>query len=40
VAALAYPDPPLADAVVALRPWRQDDVPERIMGFADPGVLR
>jgi RimJ/RimL family protein N-acetyltransferase len=40
VAPLAYPDPPLADAVVALRPWREDDVPERIMAFADPSVLR
>jgi RimJ/RimL family protein N-acetyltransferase len=40
VAALAFPDPPLADAVVALRPWRPDDVPGEIMKFADPGVLR
>lgn len=38
--AAAYPDPPLADAVVALRPWRDDDVPDRMLAFADPVVLR
>ena len=38
--ALALPDPPLRDEVVALRPWREDDVPERLMRFADPTVLR
>ena len=38
--ALAYPDPPLADQVVALRPWEADDSPARIMTFADPSVLR
>jgi RimJ/RimL family protein N-acetyltransferase len=26
--------------VVALRPWRDDDVPERMMAFADPLVQR
>jgi RimJ/RimL family protein N-acetyltransferase len=26
--------------VVALRPWREDDVPERLMTFADPLVQR
>jgi RimJ/RimL family protein N-acetyltransferase len=26
--------------VVALRPWRRDDVPERMMAFADPLVQR
>ena len=39
-AEIAFPDPPLSDEVVALRPWREDDVPERIMGFAAPSVLR
>jgi len=34
------PDPPLRDGVVALRPWRPDDVPERMMAFADPVVQR
>lgn len=38
--ALAYPDPPLGDTVVALRAWRGDDFPARIMKFADPSVLR
>jgi hypothetical protein len=38
--ALPFPHPPLADAVVALRPWRQDDVPARLMAFADPLVQR
>ncbi len=37
---LRHPDPPLADAVVALRAWRADDVPERLMGFAEPSVQR
>src|SRR5215207_9484094 len=37
---LAYPDPPLGDALVALRPWRADDVPAGVMAFADPLVQR
>jgi RimJ/RimL family protein N-acetyltransferase len=37
---LPFPHPPLADAVVALRPWREDDVPARLMAFADPLVQR
>ena len=37
---LPIPDPPLADDVVALRPGREDDVPARVMGFADGSVLR
>jgi RimJ/RimL family protein N-acetyltransferase len=39
VAALALPDPPLRDGLVALRAWRLDDVPARVMLFADPSVL-
>jgi RimJ/RimL family protein N-acetyltransferase len=35
---LQFPDPPLADELVLLRGWRADDVPERLMGFADPSV--
>ena len=35
---LPLPDPPLADSVVALRPWCEDDVPARVMAFADPSV--
>jgi RimJ/RimL family protein N-acetyltransferase len=37
---LRFPDPPLADGAVLLRPWVADDVPDRIMAFADPSVLR
>jgi len=38
--ALAFPDPPLVDEVVALRPWRRSDVPQRFAGFSDPLCLR
>jgi RimJ/RimL family protein N-acetyltransferase len=37
---LAHPDPPLADEVVALRPWRDADLPALVEGFADPLVHR
>jgi RimJ/RimL family protein N-acetyltransferase len=37
---LPYPDPPLADAVVALRPWAAADVPDRLLAFADLEVDR
>ncbi|WP_179956664.1 hypothetical protein [Amycolatopsis anabasis] len=37
---LPFPDPPLADGTVALRPWRGSDVPQRFAGFADPVCLR
>ena len=37
---LAFPSPPLADAVVALRPWREEDVERGLMLFADPVVQR
>lgn len=37
---LEFPDPPLADDVVLLRPWERADVPRNLMRFADPGVLR
>ena len=36
---LRYPDPPLADGVVALRPWSRDDL-RGAMQFADPVVQR
>jgi RimJ/RimL family protein N-acetyltransferase len=39
-AALSLPDPPLRDANVALRAWRADDVPDRLMAVADPLVQR
>jgi RimJ/RimL family protein N-acetyltransferase len=37
---LSYPDPPLADEVVLLRPWCAEDVPVNVMAFADPTVQR
>jgi RimJ/RimL family protein N-acetyltransferase len=37
---LAHPDPPLADEVVALRPWRDADLPAIVAGFQDPLVHR
>ncbi|MFB9966739.1 GNAT family N-acetyltransferase [Sinosporangium siamense] len=40
MSALLFPDPPLTDAVVALRPWRRSDVPQRFAGFCDPLCLR
>ena len=33
---LAFPTPPLADDVVALRPWRESDVPAQLDAFKDP----
>lgn len=38
--ALPFPDPPLADEVAALRPWRRSDAPHRYAGFSDPCCLR
>lgn len=38
--ALSFPSPPLADEVVLLRPWQAEDVPIKVMGFADPSVQR
>lgn len=40
MAALHFPDPPLADDVVLLRAWCADDVPAKLMAFADPSVQR
>ena len=37
---LRFPDPPLADEVVALRPWQTEDVPTKVMAFAHPSILR
>lgn len=37
---LSFPDPPLADEVVVLRRWEAEDVPGKVMGFADPSVQR
>ncbi|HEY5196142.1 MAG TPA: GNAT family N-acetyltransferase [Solirubrobacteraceae bacterium] len=35
---LPFPRPQLADEVVLLRPWTADDVPAKVMGFAEPSV--
>ena len=40
MAGLLFPDPPLADQVVVLRAWSADDVPEKLMMFADPSIQR
>jgi RimJ/RimL family protein N-acetyltransferase len=37
---LSFPNPPLADEVVLLPPWTAEDVPAKVMGFADPSVQR
>ncbi|WP_216893574.1 GNAT family N-acetyltransferase [Nocardia alni] len=33
---LLFPDPPLADGVIALRQWHYDDLAQRFAGFSDP----
>jgi RimJ/RimL family protein N-acetyltransferase len=40
MAELPFPTSPLADDVVLLRPWREADVPEKLMAFSDPVVQR
>jgi RimJ/RimL family protein N-acetyltransferase len=35
-----FPVPPLADEVVMLRPWREADVPGKLLAFGDPVVQR
>jgi len=37
---LTFPDPPLGDQVVLLRAWSPDDVPVKLLAFADPTVQR
>ncbi len=36
MAELWFPAPTLADDVVLLRPWREDDVPAMVLAFRDP----
>jgi len=36
MAELRFPEPPLADDVVLLRPWVEDDLSSRAAAFADP----
>lgn len=38
--ALPLPDPPLADERVALRAWRDDDVPALVGALQDPAISR
>ena len=40
MAELSYPVPALGDAVVWLRPWRETDVPAKLMAFGDPVIQR
>ena len=40
MAELSLPVPALGDAVVSLRPWRETDVPAKLMAFGDPVVQR
>jgi RimJ/RimL family protein N-acetyltransferase len=37
---LPFPDPPLTDGVITLRPWRRSDIHHRFAGFSDPLCLR
>jgi RimJ/RimL family protein N-acetyltransferase len=39
MAALAPPDPPLTDELIALRGWRNTDAPEMTRMFQDPDAL-
>ncbi len=40
MAELWFPVPPLAGDVVLLRPWREADVPGKLLAFADPVMQR
>lgn len=40
MAELLFPDPPLGDELVSLRSWTAEDVPAKLMAFADPIVQR
>jgi RimJ/RimL family protein N-acetyltransferase len=40
VPALPFPEPPLSDGVVSLRPWREDDAAVKAGWASDPEVLR
>ena len=37
---IPLPDPPLGDDAVALRPWRQDDLPAMTAALQDPEIPR
>ena len=36
--AIPFPDPPLADEVIALRSWRAEDVPALVSAMRDPSI--
>lgn len=38
--ALPYPDPPLSDGRITLRPWRESDAPALVAAFQDPEIPR
>ncbi len=38
--ALAYPDPPLADGSITLRPWSEADIPAIVAACQDPLMPR
>jgi RimJ/RimL family protein N-acetyltransferase len=40
MAEIPFPSPPLGDAVVALRPWRETDVPALLNAFTDAWFQR
>jgi RimJ/RimL family protein N-acetyltransferase len=40
VPALAFPDPPLTDGVVALRPWRDEDAAGKVAWARDADIVR
>ena len=40
MAELSFPVLALDDEVVSLRPWRETDVPAKLMAFGDPVVRR
>jgi RimJ/RimL family protein N-acetyltransferase len=40
MASLPWPEPPLADGDVCLRPWDVRDVPAKVAAFQDPVFLR
>jgi RimJ/RimL family protein N-acetyltransferase len=39
-AAIMYPDPPLCDEIVLLRPWREEDIPSVVRAASDPSIER
>jgi RimJ/RimL family protein N-acetyltransferase len=40
VSAVPFPEPPLSDGVVTLRPWRREDAPVKAAWGRDPAIVR